>query len=60
MSRSAASNSEAAPVPWWRRALIYQIYPRSFADGVGVGDGDGERLDYLRRLGVDGVWLSPI
>jgi len=48
---------------WWRGAVIYQIYPRSFADsnGDGVGDlrGVADRLDYVRALGVDGVWLSP-
>ena len=48
---------------WWRSAVIYQIYPRSFADanGDGVGDlaGITSRLPYLRRLGVDAVWLSP-
>jgi alpha-glucosidase len=49
---------------WWRDAVLYQIYPRSFADtnGDGVGDlrGITEHLDYVARLGVDGVWLSPI
>ena len=48
---------------WWRDAVIYQIYPRSFADsdGDGVGDLPGaiSRLDHLRDLGVDAVWLSP-
>jgi alpha-glucosidase len=50
--------------PWWRDAVIYQIYPRSFqdSDGDGVGDLPGvtQRLDYLRALGVDAIWLSPI
>jgi alpha-glucosidase len=50
--------------PWWSRAVFYQVYPRSFADsnGDGVGDLDGvaSRLDYLVRLGVDALWLSPI
>jgi alpha-glucosidase len=49
---------------WWRDAVVYQIYPRSFADasGDGVGDLDGLRahLDHLRWLGVDALWLSPI
>jgi alpha-glucosidase len=50
--------------PWWQRAVIYQVYPRSFQDdsGDGVGDlaGITRRLPYLRGLGVDAVWLSPI
>ncbi|MEM8773026.1 MAG: alpha-glucosidase family protein [Pseudomonadota bacterium] len=49
--------------PWWKGAVIYQIYPRSFYDSNndGVGDLPGitERLDYVASLGVDGVWLSP-
>ncbi|MEV6049507.1 glycoside hydrolase family 13 protein [Streptomyces sp. NPDC052107] len=48
---------------WWRDAVIYQVYPRSFADSNGDGMGDLEgvrsRLPYLRDLGVDAVWLSP-
>ena len=48
---------------WWRQAVVYQIYPRSFADsnGDGIGDlrGIASRIDYLRALGVDAVWLSP-
>lgn len=48
---------------WWRHAVIYQIYPRSFADadGNGVGDlrGIRDRMTYLARLGVDAIWLSP-
>ena len=50
--------------PWWRGAVIYQIYPLSFQDsnGDGIGDLPGiiERLDYLAELGVDGIWVSPI
>src|SRR6476619_6934986 len=49
---------------WWHTAVVYQIYPRSFADasGDGVGDLDGlrARLEYLQWLGVDALWLSPI
>jgi len=49
---------------WWKRAVLYQVYPRSFldTDGDGIGDLEGvrARLAYLRWLGVDGVWLSPI
>ncbi|HEY1709351.1 MAG TPA: alpha-amylase family glycosyl hydrolase [Rhizomicrobium sp.] len=53
-------NTEA---PWWRGAVIYQIYPRSFADSNndGIGDlaGITARLDYVAALGVDAIWLSP-
>jgi alpha-glucosidase len=53
----------ASAVPWWRDAVIYQVYVRSFADtdGDGIGDLPGirSRLTYLRRLGVDAIWLNP-
>ncbi|GAA1366251.1 glycoside hydrolase family 13 protein [Streptomyces beijiangensis] len=49
--------------PWWRSAAIYQVYPRSFADGDGDGIGDiagiRARLPHLRELGVDALWISP-
>ena len=49
--------------PWWRRAVVYQLYVRSFhdLDGDGIGDlhGIAERLDYLASLGVDAIWLNP-
>nr|WP_227996691.1 glycoside hydrolase family 13 protein [Glycomyces albidus] len=60
-----AAPSPASPTAadWWRQATVYQIYPRSFADanGDGIGDlrGITSRVDYLARLGVDAVWLSP-
>ena len=48
---------------WWRSAVVYQVYPRSFADADGDGTGDVQgiidRLDYLADLGVDAVWVSP-
>ncbi len=48
---------------WWRGAVIYQVYPRSFqdTDGDGVGDlrGIGERMDYIASLGVDAIWIAP-
>jgi trehalose-6-phosphate hydrolase len=50
--------------PWWKKSVVYQIYPKSFYDttGNGVGDIAGiiEKLDYLKKLGVDVVWLTPI
>ena len=56
----AADSPDAA---WWRQAVIYQIYPRSWADGNGDGIGDlagvTARLPYLKALGVDAVWFSP-
>ena len=49
--------------PWWRDAVTYQIYPRSFADanGDGIGDVEGirSRLPYLKSLGIDAIWISP-
>ncbi len=49
---------------WWKEAVVYQIYPRSFADsnGDGIGDLNGitAHLDYLQLLGVDAIWLSPV
>lgn len=50
--------------PWWKKAVIYQIYPKSFQDsnGDGIGDLPGitNRLDYLAKLGIDAIWLSPV
>ena len=50
--------------PWWKTAVVYQIYPKSFQDsnGDGIGDIQGiiSRLDYLRELGVDALWISPM
>ncbi|MBR3234468.1 MAG: glucohydrolase, partial [Atopobiaceae bacterium] len=49
---------------WWKEAVVYQVYPQSFADsnGDGVGDLNGltERLPYLAKLGIDVIWLSPV
>lgn len=50
--------------PWWKGAILYHVYVRSFFDSDGDGQGDlagvAARLDYIRSLGVDGIWLSPI
>src|SRR5215469_12323353 len=58
------ATTKSADGLWWKHAVIYEIYPRSFQDsnGDGIGDLNGitERLDYLQSLGVDAVWLSPI
>lgn len=60
--RPEASTLESSP-PWWRGGVIYQIYPRSYADqnGDGIGDLAGiiERLDYIAGLGVEAIWISP-
>lgn len=60
MSQTAGANERN----WWKNAVIYEIYPRSFQDsnGDGIGDLNGitKRLDYLKALGVDAIWLTPI
>ncbi len=65
-SMSALTKPQPSPAPdhpWWKGAVIYQIYPRSFADtnGDGIGDLPGitRRLDHVAELGVDAIWVSP-
>jgi alpha-glucosidase len=57
------AGKDAAAAPWWRDAVIYQVYLRSFADAGGDGIGDlaglASRLDYLAEFGVDGIWINP-
>jgi alpha-glucosidase len=59
-----AATAGADVEPWWRHAVIYEIYPRSFQDSNGDGTGDlngiTQRLDYLQQLGVDAIWIAPI
>lgn len=54
----------ATAAPWWKQSVVYQIYPQSFQDSNddGIGDLRGiiQRLDYLKTLGVDVLWLNPI
>ncbi|WP_369636720.1 glycoside hydrolase family 13 protein [Nocardia sp. JMUB6875] len=61
---SVAAGDGDAGVPWWRSAVFYQVYPRSFADsgGDGVGDLGGlrDKLGYLELLGVDALWICPV
>lgn len=49
---------------WWKKAVVYQIYPKSFQDSNGDGFGDLQgiikRLDYLETLGINAIWLSPV
>ena len=68
LSIAAASGQEAKLIngyepKWWKEAVVYQIYPRSFKDsnGDGIGDLPGitSKLDYLQKLGVNVIWLSP-
>src|SRR5450631_1919367 len=68
-SAPAAAEIHAAAQPtsdttWWKHAVIYEIYPRSFQDsnGDGIGDLNGitQRLDYLQSLGVDAIWIAPM
>ena len=58
------TSSDTTHQKWWKEAVVYQIYPRSFkdSDGDGVGDLKGiiSKLDYIKNLGIDVVWLNPI
>ena len=49
---------------WWKESVVYQVYPRSFCDsnGDGIGDINGitSKLDYLKELGINVIWLSPV
>ncbi len=60
----AGRSEEEMSAKWWKKAIVYQIYPKSFCDsnGDGIGDLNGitEKLDYLKSLGVDVLWISPM
>src|SRR5271170_4896335 len=60
---SAQTRPSADSADWWKNAVIYEVYPRSFQDsnGDGVGDLNGitQKLDYLKKLGVDAIWITP-
>ncbi len=61
LSRAQAVDAEGHP--WWKHAVFYELYPRSFADSDNDGTGDlpgiASKLDYLKRLGVDAIWITP-
>jgi alpha-glucosidase len=60
----ASAQATASSDPWWKHAVVYEIYPRSYQDsnGDGIGDLNGitSRLDYLQHLGVDAIWIAPM
>jgi alpha-glucosidase len=62
-ARAQSKTTDAKPHPWYQHAVFYEIYPRSFMDsnGDGIGDLNGiaSRLDYLKDLGVDAIWIAP-
>ncbi len=63
-ARQDATPAQPNPSSWWKNGVIYEIYPRSFqdsnSDGIGDLNGITSRLDYLRALGIDAIWLTPI
>ena len=63
-SEPAVTVIDSSNKKWWKEAVVYQIYPRSFkdSDGDGIGDLNGiiSKLDYIKSLGVDAVWLNPV
>jgi alpha-glucosidase len=63
LAAAAQAQTQPTTTDWWRTAVLYEIYPRSFGDtnGDGIGDLNGitQHLDYLQSLGVDGVWIAP-
>jgi alpha-glucosidase len=64
LAQQPISSPAAHPDPWWKHAVVYEIYPRSFQDsnGDGIGDINGitSRLDYLKDLGIGAIWITPM
>ncbi len=64
VNSTSSTTARSSEKDWWKNAVIYEIYPRSFQDtnGDGIGDLNGitDRLDYLKDLGVDAIWLTPV
>jgi len=62
-SPAASTATSATEAPWWRHGVVYQVYPRSYADANGDGTGDvrgiASKISYLAELGVDAIWISP-
>ncbi len=62
-SQTSTKAADSGTHPWWQHAVFYEIYPRSFADsnndGIGDLNGIASKLDYLKELGVDAIWISP-
>ena len=60
----STTTNDSTKRKWWKEAIVYQIYPRSFkdSDGDGIGDLKGitSKLDYIKSLGVNTIWLNPI
>jgi alpha-glucosidase len=63
IAQTASKPADPEGHPWWQNAVVYELYPRSFADSNnnGIGDLNGitSKLDYLKELGVDGIWITP-
>ncbi len=63
LSQAQSRGADSEVHPWWQHAVFYEIYPRSFADsnsdGIGDLNGIASKLDYLKGLGVDAIWISP-
>ena len=64
LQQASAQTAQSSSDPWWKHAVVYEIYPRSYQDsnGDGIGDLNGitSRLDYLQHLGVDAIWIAPM